>query len=99
MDRPARRRYATAHELGTYEFCPRAWFYETRRWRGRGGGERIRTDPAFERGLKVHARLQTTHLADGRRAMAEPTGSRFPFGLVAGTILLVLLGALVWILL
>jgi hypothetical protein len=95
-----RRRYATAHELGTFTYCPRAWFYETHRCGGHGEGSgRDRTDLDFERGLRVHTRLEATHLADGQREMAEANRTRFPFGLVAGAILLILLGAIVWILL
>jgi hypothetical protein len=99
MVRPARRRYATAHELGTFAYCPRAWFYETCRDGGGGPGGRGRPDPAFERGLQVHHRLEGVHLADGQVALSQPTRTRFPFGLVAGAILLILLGAIVWTLL
>ena len=95
----ARRRHATAHELGTFSYCPRAWFYETPRGGHGGGGERGRAEPAFARGLLVHARLEAVHLADGQVALSQPTRTRFPFGLVGGITLLVLLGVLVWILL
>jgi hypothetical protein len=94
-----RRRYATANELGTFAFCPRAWFYETecgRRAFQEGSG---RPDPRFEKGREVHARLQAYHMGEGPAIAAKHARARFPFAYVVLAVGLVFLGSILWMLL
>ncbi len=85
MSSAPRRRAIGAHELGSYLYCPRAWWYEQQpglpALEGEGRGE-----DTFRRGREVHALLETRH----SRAQYA---SRAPYAVAAAAGIL-LLGAL-----
>ncbi len=54
-------RLVGAHELGSYAYCERSWWYDHHPPRGREGGPRT-GDTSFARGTAFHAEVLSAHV-------------------------------------
>jgi hypothetical protein len=84
-----KERILTASEIGTYAYCPRAWWYDQHK-EGLPTGL-IRPTEAETRGIAVHQAMETDHVRTQR-------ASRLPYVVVAVVGLLVLAGVVIWFL-
>jgi hypothetical protein len=84
-----KERILTASEIGSYAYCPRAWWYDQHK-EGLPAGL-TRPTEAETRGIAVHQAMEADHVRTQR-------ASRVPYVVVAAAGLLILAGVAVWFL-